>query len=75
MTIEELKNCRVTAITTATSKSILGKSYPVIDEGSIYRIADLHVIRKTQIENIEENNGTVLVKYKDGEVVELEVEK
>jgi len=74
MKIEELKNCRVKAITTEKSKSILGKAYPVIDEGSIYRIADLHVIRKTQIENIEENNGTVVVKYKGGEVVELEVE-
>jgi len=74
MKIEELKNCRVKAITTATSKLILGKSYPVIDEGSIYRIADLHVIRKTQIEKIEENNGTVVVRYKNGEVVELEVE-
>jgi hypothetical protein len=74
MTVEELKNCTVKSITTAASKSILGKAYPVIDEGSIFRIADLHVIRKTQIEKIEENNGTVKVVYKNGDVVELEVQ-
>lgn len=74
MTIEELKNHKVKAITTATSKSILGKAYPVINEGTIYRIADLHIIMKTQIEKIEAKDGTVKVTYKNGDIVELEVE-
>ena len=49
----------------------LGKAYPVVDDGQVYRIAELHVIPKSKVNKIEKTKDTITITYNNGEVIEL----
>ena len=52
---------------------IFGSPQTVVDEGDIYRIAELHIIRKGMIEKCEKEDGVVRLTMKNGEEIELGV--
>ena len=45
----------------------------MVDEGDIFRIAELHVISKGMICKCDEEDGVVRLTMKNGEVIELGV--
>lgn len=45
----------------------------MVDEGDIYRIAELHVISKGMICKCDEEDGVVRLTMKNGEVIEIGV--
>ena len=45
----------------------------MVDEGDIFRIAELHVISKGMIEKCEEEDGVVRLTMKNGEEIEIGV--
>lgn len=45
----------------------------MVDEGDIFRIAELHVISKGMIEKCEKEDGVVRLSMKNGEEIELGV--
>ena len=49
-----LKSYKVTSIRKKSGMVIFGSPQTVVDEGDIYRIAELHVISKGMIEKCEE---------------------
>lgn len=52
---------------------IFGSPQTVVDEGDIFRIAELHVISKGMISECEKEDGVVRLTMKNGEVIELGV--
>lgn len=45
----------------------------MVDEGDLFRIAELHVISKGMICSCENEDGVVRLTMKNGEVIELGV--
>lgn len=45
----------------------------MVDEGNLFRIAELHVISKGMIEKYEKEDGVVRLTMKNGEVIEIGV--
>ena len=52
---------------------IFGSPQTVVGEGDIFRIAELHIIRKGMIVKCEKEDGVVRLTMKNGEVIELGV--
>ena len=69
-----LTGYKVKTITYPNGMYMFGKSVPVIDEGSFYRIDGSHIFDKFKIESINENGDQVIVTMTDKTVV-LGVEK
>lgn len=68
-----LKSYKVTSIRKKSGMVIFGSPQTVVDEGDIFRIADLHVISKGMIEKCEEEDGVVRIAMKNGDEIELGV--
>lgn len=73
MNLQELKSYKVTSIRKKSGMVIFGSPQTVVDEGDIYRIAELHVISKGMIEKCEEEDGVVRLTMKNGEEIEIGV--
>ena len=69
----ELNSYKVTSIRKKSGMVIFGSPQTVVDEGDIFRIAELHIIRKGMIVKCEEEDGVVRLTMKNGEVIELGV--
>ena len=68
-----LKSYKVTSIRKKSGMVIFGSPQTVVDEGDIYRIAELHVISKGMIEKYEKEDGVVRLTMKNGEEIEIGV--
>ena len=68
-----LKSYKVTSIRKKSGMVIFGSPQTVVDEGDLFRIAELHVISKGMIEKCEKEDGVVRLTMKNGEVIELGV--
>ena len=68
-----LKSYKVTSIRKKSGMVIFGSPQTVVDEGDIFRIAELHVISKGMICSCDEEDGVVRLTMKNGEVIELGV--
>ena len=68
-----LKSYKVTSIRKKSGKVIFGSPQTVVDEGDIFRIAELHVISKRMIEKREKEDGVVRLTMKNGEEIEIGV--
>ena len=69
-----LTDYKVKSPTYPNSMYVLGKSVPVIDEGSFFRIDGTHTIDKFKIQSVEERANRVFLYMKDKTVI-LEVER
>ena len=52
---------------------IFGSPQTVVDEGDLFRIAELHVISKGMIVKCEKEDGVVRLTMKNGEEIEIGV--
>ena len=68
-----LNSYKVTSIRKKSGMVIFGSPQTVVDEGDIYRIAELHGISKGMIEKCEEEDGVVRLTMKNGEEIEIGV--
>ena len=68
-----LNSYKVTSIRKKSGMVIFGSPQTVVDEGDIFRIAELHVISKGMIVKCEKEDGVVRLTMKNGEVIELGV--
>lgn len=68
-----LKSYKVTSIRKKSGMVIFGSPQTVVDEGDIFRIAELHVISKGMIEKCEKDGELIKLTMKNGEVIELVV--
>ena len=68
-----LNSYKVTSIRKKSGMVIFGSPQTVVDEGDIYRIAELHVISKGLVAACEMEDGVVRLTMKNGEVIELGV--
>ena len=68
-----LNSYKVTSIRKKSGIVIFGSPQTVVDEGDIFRIAELHVISKGMLDKCEEEDGVVRLTMKNGEVIELGV--
>ena len=68
-----LNSYKVTSIRKKSGMVIFGSPQTVVDEGDIFRIAELHVISKGMLDKCEEEDGVVRLTMKNGEVIELGV--
>ena len=68
-----LKSYKVTSIRKKSGMVIFGSPQTVVDEGDIFRIADLHVISKGMIGKCDVEDGVVRLAMKNGEEIELGV--
>lgn len=73
MNIQELNSYKVTSIHKKSGMMIFGSPLTVVDEGDIYRIAELHVISKGMIVKCEKEDGVVRLTMKNGEEIEIGV--
>ena len=68
-----LNSYKVTSIRKKSGMVIFGSPQTVVDEGDIYRIAELHVISKGMIVKCEKEDGVVRLTMKNGEEIEIGV--
>ena len=68
-----LNSYKVTSIRKKSGMVIFGSPQTVIDEGDIYRIAELHVISKGMISSCEKDGELIKLTMKNGEVIEIGV--
>ena len=68
-----LNSYKVTSIRKKSGMVIFGSPQTVVDEGDIFRIAELHIIRKGMIVKWEKGEGVVRLSMKNGEEIELGV--
>ena len=59
MNIQELNFYKVTSIRKKTGMMVFGSPQTVVDEGDIFRIAELHVICKGMISECDMEDGVV----------------
>lgn len=64
-----LTDYKVKTITYPNGMYMFGKSVPVIDEGSFYRIDGSHIFDKFKIESIDEKEDQLTIIMKDKTVV------
>ena len=67
------KSYKVTSIRKKSGMVIFGSPQTVVDEGDLFRIAELHIISKGMISECEKEAGVVRLTMKNGEVIELGV--
>lgn len=75
MILDELNGYSVTSIKTNSGSMEFGVPKKVIDEGRLFRIADLYVIWKSTVVSCKEKDGIVEIEHKDGEKIVLKVRK
>ena len=75
MVLEELSECSVTSIKTDSGSIEFGIPKKVVDEGRLFRIADLYVIWKSTVVSCKEKDGIVEIEHMDGEKIVLKVER
>ena len=68
-----LNSYKVTSIRKKSGMVIFGSPQTVVDEGDIYRIAELHVISKGMICSCEKDGELIKLTMKNGEVIEIGV--
>ena len=68
-----LNSYKVTSIRKKSGMVIFGSPQTVVDEGDLFRIAELHVISKGMIVKCEKEDGVVRLTMKNGEEIELGV--
>lgn len=71
MNIQELKKYKIKSIRTKSGMVVLGKPAEVIDEGNLFRIADMYVVDKGNIASVEKKNNTIHVEYANGDTYDL----
>lgn len=70
-----LNSYKVTSIRKKSGMVIFGSPQTVVDEGDLFRIAELHVISKGMIGKYEMEDGMVRLTMKNGEEIELVVKQ
>ena len=70
-----LNSYKVISIRKKTGMVIFGSPQTVVDEGDLFRIAELHVISKGLIETCEKEDGVVRLTMKNGEEIEIGVRR
>ena len=70
MNIQELNSYKVTSIHKKSGMMIFGSPLTVVDEGDLFRIAELHVICKRLVGKCELEDGVVRLTMKNGEEIE-----
>lgn len=73
MDIQELKSYKVTSIRKKSGMVIFDSPQTVVDEGDLFRIAELHVISKGMIEKCEKEDGVVRLTMKNGACEKISV--
>ena len=68
-----LNSYKVTSIRKKSGMVIFGSPQTVVDEGDLFRIAELHVISKGMISECEKEDGVVRLTMKNGEEIEIGV--
>lgn len=68
-----LNSYKVTSIRKKSGMMIFGSPQTVIDEGDIFRIAELHAICKGLVGKCEMEDGVVMLTMKNGEEIEIGV--
>ena len=68
-----LNSYKVTSIRKKSGMVIFGSPQTVVDEGDLFRIAELHVISKGMIVKCEKEDGVVRLTMKNGEEIEIGV--
>lgn len=71
MNIQELSKYKVTFIKTKTGMTIFGQAKEVVDEGRLFRIAELHVIWKPDVAGVWKEKDTFILEYKNGESITI----
>ena len=71
----DLIKYRISSYKSKNSLIEYGQPQIISDEGSIFRIHDLQVISKFGIENIYLENNWIIIIYRNGEKIMLEVTK
>ena len=66
-----LNSYKVTSIRKKSGMVIFGSPQTVVDEGDIYRIAELHAISKGLISKCEKEDGVVRLTMKNGVIQKL----
>ena len=66
-----LNSYKVTSIRKKSGMVIFGSPQTVVDEGDLFRIAELHVISKGMISSCEKEDGVVRLTMKNGEEIEI----
>lgn len=70
MNIQELNSYKVTSIHKKSGMMIFGSPLTVVDEGDLFRIAELHVICKRLVGKCEIEDGVVRLTMKNREEIE-----
>ena len=68
-----LNSYKATSIRKKSGMVIFGSPQTVVDEGDIFRIAELHVISKGMIGGCEKDGELIKLTMKNGEVIEIRV--
>ena len=68
-----LNSYKVTSIRKRSGMVMFGSPQTVVDEGDLFRIAELHVISKGMIVKREKEGGMVRLSMRNGEVIEIGV--
>ena len=63
-----LNSYKVTSIRKKSGMVIFGSPQTVVDEGDLFRIAELHVISKGMVEKCDKEDGVVKITMKNGDV-------
>lgn len=73
MDIQELNSYKVISIRKKSGMMKFGSPKTIVDEGDLFRIAELHVICKGLVEECEMEAGVVRLTMKNGEEIEIGV--
>lgn len=73
MNLQELNSYRVISIRKKSGMIIFGSPQTVVDEGHLFRIAELHVIWKGLVVDCEMEGELVRLTMKNGDEVEIGV--
>lgn len=73
MDLQDFNSYRVTSIRKKSGMVIFGSPQTVVDEGDLFRIAELHVICKGLVTECEMEDGVVKMIMKNGEEIVIGV--
>ncbi len=73
MTIDVLKDLKANSFKEKGYDLYFGAYYPIIDEGSFFRLNELHIIRKDKVKSVEKKDKIIRVEYEDGRWCEIGV--
>lgn len=71
--MNELNSYKVTSIRKKSGMFIFGSPQTVVDEGDLFRIAELHVISKGLVAECEKDGELIRLTMKNGEEIEIGV--